>query len=133
MPAQDECLGWTHKFWEPCRQEVAQRHLHANKDDPILAHLETGRDGVTFCFAQDVRFHDEQMYQLRRIKTDERWTHELWECCRFEETAPWMRSTDKGKPILACIDVEGDITFHLRDKVRVQNKRIYQFLKLKPG
>ena len=41
-----------------------------------------------------------------------------------------MRPTDNGNPILACMDVEDDVTFYFRDKVRVHNKQIYQCLQL---
>ena len=129
---QEEHLGWTHKLWVCCREETAQRKRHGDKDDPILAFIDVER-AVTFCFNKGFRFHDEGMYQLRRTNTYEGWTHELWQCCRFEETAPWTRPTDNGNAILACMNVEKDVTFHFRDKVRVHNRRIYQFLRLKLG
>ena len=139
MPPQDEYLGWTHKLWERCSEETARSRRHDNKDDPTLAFLDVER-AVTFCFRREFRFHDECMYQLRRFGAFERWTHELWACCRFEETArandepaPWERLSDNDNPILACIDVEGDVTFYFREKVRVHATRIYQFLPLKPG
>jgi hypothetical protein len=140
MTDPSEYEGWSHVFREYCRpRKDAPGKRHGDRHDPILAFVDVAR-AVTVCFSKEFRFHDEGMYQLRQIETHEGWTHELWTCVRFEETARsseepalWERDTGDGSPILACIDVEGNVSFHFREKVRVRNTRIYQFLPLEPG